>query len=299
MKDTKLKVHVAVSAALFAAAVLWLIFVAPMLCSVYGIYASIISELFFLLAAVTAVVAERVPIKAVFKTERICVRQIAGVIVLYFGSTYLVTGVAQFTSILFPGGMQETMQYMLEQIGSLPFWLSMTAVAVIPAVCEEALFRGTILNSLSSIRSRGVLIAVMGVLFGIIHLDVYRFLITGILGAVLTYIMLETENIFMPMLFHFINNSASVFSARYLSAMPDAGGFASAAGTEIISKLSTASAAVYAAAAPFVIFGGILLIRRSRSRTQETKRKNKCLLICAACVSALFISAGTIYMVLG
>ena len=55
----------------------------------------------------------------------------------------------------------------------------------------------------------------MGIIFGLFHGSVWRFLPTAILGGVLTYIMLETENMFYPALFHFTNNFLPLFSQAF------------------------------------------------------------------------------------
>ena len=41
-------------------------------------------------------------------------------------------------------------------------------------------------------------VTAMGIIFGIFHLDFVRFIPTAVLGAALTYVMLETDNILLP-----------------------------------------------------------------------------------------------------
>jgi hypothetical protein len=78
-----------------------------------------------------------------------------------------------------------------------------------PAICEEALCRGLIQYSFGGLRRKWLTVLIVGILFGIMHLDFYRFLPTMLLGLAMAYIMAETRNLLLPMLFHFINNAWS------------------------------------------------------------------------------------------
>src|SRR5690606_35829883 len=82
--------------------------------------------------------------------------------------------------------------------------------AVMPAICEEALHRGFIQSTMRSIRFDWVIVLIMGFIFGVFHLDPVRFLGTAILGAVLSYVMVKTRNIFYPSFLHMINNAIPV-----------------------------------------------------------------------------------------
>lgn len=86
-------------------------------------------------------------------------------------------------------------------------------VALTPAICEEALFRGPILRGL---RSRlGPLSAALttGLLFGIFHVELSRILPTALLGVLLSLIALHTGSILPAMLAHFLNNAVLVIQA--------------------------------------------------------------------------------------
>lgn len=83
-------------------------------------------------------------------------------------------------------------------------------VALSPAICEEALFRGPILSGLRTRLNPGVSCLVVGILFGLFHLSIYRFLPTAVLGVLLTYLTVRTGSIYVSVLLHFINNGLAV-----------------------------------------------------------------------------------------
>ena len=95
---------------------------------------------------------------------------------------------------LFPVQMTQISGGMNQVIFSVPFLLSFLIVAMLPAICEEAVHRGVILHTMYSVRREWMVVLIMGIYFGLFHSDPLRFLPTAILGALMSYIMLETEN---------------------------------------------------------------------------------------------------------
>jgi sodium transport system permease protein len=87
-------------------------------------------------------------------------------------------------------------------------------MALTPAICEEALFRGPILRGLRT-RFSPVMAAVLtGLLFGIFHLDAWRLLPTALLGMALSGIALASDSIVPAMAAHFVNNACLIVLAR-------------------------------------------------------------------------------------
>ncbi len=90
-------------------------------------------------------------------------------------------------------------------------WL-LLALALVPAVCEELVFRGVLLQGLSrSSRWRAVLLSAL--IFGAFHLSfetAMRFLPTAFLGVLLGYVVWQTRSIFPGMVMHLVNNAVVV-----------------------------------------------------------------------------------------
>lgn len=83
-------------------------------------------------------------------------------------------------------------------------------VAVSPAICEEALFRGVLISGLRPRMPQWAVIVIVGVLFGLFHLSVYRFVPTGLIGMVLTYLVIRSGSILPGVIGHLIVNGSSV-----------------------------------------------------------------------------------------
>jgi len=95
-----------------------------------------------------------------------------------------------------------------------PLWVIVLALAVIPAICEEVLFRGLLTSGLRT--KLGVLqtAIVVGLYFGFFHVLVEKLAVTILLGIVLTVVCIKTRSIFAAMLVHVCNNGLALLATR-------------------------------------------------------------------------------------
>lgn len=88
--------------------------------------------------------------------------------------------------------------------------LMFISTAIVPALCEEFLFRGVIQKNLMPY-GKTVSVVISAFLFALMHQNFYQFLYTFVAGLVLGYVFLMTGSIWCGVLIHFINNFISVF----------------------------------------------------------------------------------------
>lgn len=81
--------------------------------------------------------------------------------------------------------------------------------AIVPALCEEFLFRGAILSNLAPY-GRGAAILFSSLLFGLMHQNLFQIIYTTVLGVVIGYVYVKTKSIWCCVLIHFFNNGSSV-----------------------------------------------------------------------------------------
>lgn len=95
----------------------------------------------------------------------------------------------------------------LDSIGMLI--LAIFAVALIPAICEEFLYRGLVLNGL---RKYGVWVSVLtsALLFSLMHMNLQQLPYTFILGVIFGLIVYYTRNIWLSIIMHFLNNATAI-----------------------------------------------------------------------------------------
>lgn len=199
----------------FGITILLLFFVFSGLQYFFGMTGLAITEIGFLLLAVVPAVILKQDLREVFPIKRPRFRELVGTVLIWVSCLLLGGLAAQISGFLLPGRLETTSEVMSTMFTSVSFFFSFLIVAVLPAVCEEALHRGFILYSFKGIKRDWQRIILMGVIFGIFHLSGVRFATTAILGLGLTYVMIRSENILVPVFFHFINNALSV-TVNYL-----------------------------------------------------------------------------------
>ena len=98
--------------------------------------------------------------------------------------------------------------------------LQFITIAIVPAFCEEFLFRGVILSNLMPY-GKGLAIIVSSVFFGLMHGSFYQFLYTTAAGIILGTIYVVTDSIWASVLMHLINNSWSVLQSAVFERMSE------------------------------------------------------------------------------
>ncbi|MEA2062247.1 MAG: type II CAAX endopeptidase family protein [Gemmatimonadota bacterium] len=95
---------------------------------------------------------------------------------------------------------------------SLPWVLF--CLALVPALCEEALFRGILLKACLARRGKLLTVIAVGLCFGLFHLDLWRAPILSIIGMLLTWTAIEAGSVWPAFVFHLVNNSVSLLLAN-------------------------------------------------------------------------------------
>ena len=261
----------------------------------FGMLGLALTELGLLACTLLAVKLTGQSFREVFPLRRPKFGQVLGTLVLWGGcflSTMLATLVLMY---FFPEGFLQASSDINSIFNTVPAPVQLLIVAVMPAVCEEAMHRGFIQHSFQSVRSDWVIILSMGLIFGIFHMDPYRFLPTAILGIGLSYVMQKTHNIFLPALFHFVHNFISI--AHSLGTSVE-----TTAETIDISGLLTSrpfilmgigSYLMLGALAPILLLAGSHLLRKaSGSLPQRTEGRVIAAVILTLTLSGLMFIAG-------
>lgn len=175
-----------------------------------GIPGLVLTEVGFLALAVVYCLIGRVKIKDMFPVKKIRFRELAGSILIVAGFYPLELLLVIISALIFPNSMNEIGDITSFLYDGINYPLAILIVAVMPAICEEAMHRGALLSSFKSIKRDWIIVLIMGLLFGINHLSVLRFLMTTVMGMFFSYVVLKRENILLSMIMHFTNNAISV-----------------------------------------------------------------------------------------
>jgi membrane protease YdiL (CAAX protease family) len=87
--------------------------------------------------------------------------------------------------------------------------LSLLYTCIIAPITEEFLFRGFVLKNLSKVSQRFGIIS-SAILFGLMHANLYQFILAFILGIFLANVAIKQNSIIIPILIHFVINTSSM-----------------------------------------------------------------------------------------
>jgi sodium transport system permease protein len=150
------------------------------------------------------------PLRDVLRVRPVPARALLGA-VLIGASAWLVVGLLVEWLAPAPRELEETLRrFVAPPDGSRGLVTSLGLIALTPAVCEEALFRGPILRGFAARLPRSSAAVLTGLLFGLFHGDLWRLAPTAALGVALSLVALEADSIVPAMLTHFTNNACLV-----------------------------------------------------------------------------------------
>ncbi len=254
-----------------------------------GMTGLMLTEVIILLFAVVPVVLTKNSLKEVFPIKKVTLRQFWAVPLFWLASFILNMMFSLVIQFFVHEEVTELARAMSDMFGSVPFIISFFIVAVMPAVCEEAMHRGLIQYSMRNIKSKWLIVLIMGLIFGIFHLDPIRFIGTAMIGAILSYMMLETGNFLIPALLHLFNNAVSLTVSALNSESLSTTADLSLSTLELLSSLGVFL--VLSATTPFLFVAGSRLLH-SKAANKEKKAGHKKAAVIAAVMTAILFMSG-------
>lgn len=206
-----IKPSITEGALIYTISLIALIYIGSFMQLYWGTIGLIATEVMILLIPVLYAIYIKADIKNTFSLRMIKIRYILGSIIVWFGGYLIINITTQILLSLFPEGA-DVLQAVNSSVMMDSFIASLVVVALIPAICEEVLFRGFLLSSFKgkSKKSKIWAIIIVGILFGIMHLNFIRIVPTAMLGILFAYSALATKSIWTSVFMHFLNNGFSV-----------------------------------------------------------------------------------------
>lgn len=113
--------------------------------------------------------------------------------------------------------MEEVQIQLLEALltTGIPLWFLIFSIALVPAVCEEVIFRGYLLRLFE--KSTGVLWAIFitGLLFGAFHLRVTQLIPLSLIGVLLAWVTIQSGSLIPAIIMHLVHNGATVIAVHF------------------------------------------------------------------------------------
>lgn len=101
----------------------------------------------------------------------------------------------------------------IADINELSFPLGVISLAVLPAICEEVVFRGIVMTGYKKV-SPFVAIMISSLFFGFMHQNLYQFSYAALTGVFLGFLVYFTNSIYASVLAHFIINGSQVVATK-------------------------------------------------------------------------------------
>ena len=230
----------------------------------YGIPGLVMSELMFLVVSVGYCLIRRIKLKEMFPVKKITMCDFFGTVILAAAAFLLALLCVGISLAVLPKSYRSDVEGLSEYLyGSMNLPVMIAVVAVLPAICEEAMERGCVLSHFRSIKKDWVIILIMGLFFGVMHWSPLRFLNTAMLGAMLSYLMVKKNNILLPMILHFCNNFVSVILG-YLGQMITTGQSTNLNDVNMVQLLG--SYLFLSCAAPVLIVTAVMLLDKEHHK---------------------------------
>src|SRR5205823_12806549 len=99
--------------------------------------------------------------------------------------------------------------------GARPLVIDLMALALVPAVAEELMFRGVLFAAVRPRLGAAGAVVVTAIAFGLYHGSIYRFLPAAFAGILLGSVRAASGSLWPALAFHFANN-AGVLIAMHL-----------------------------------------------------------------------------------
>jgi membrane protease YdiL (CAAX protease family) len=224
-----------------------------------GLPGVVLTELVVVLAPVLgALRLARVPLADGLGWRAPSPREALGALVAIAGGFYLVSAVVeplQERLVPMPESVRAQLRDMLlPSTGPRPLAFDLLGLALVPALCEETLFRGALLRAFAGPRRATVAAALVGtsLAFGCFHFSLYKLVPTALLGLLLGAIALRAASLPAAILAHAAHNTLVVVLVR--------------AGHEELPLPASPSALLLPAAAVAAIVGGLTLLTSKREK---------------------------------
>jgi membrane protease YdiL (CAAX protease family) len=230
--------------------------------------ANMFSELvFFVIAGLLFILLMKNHISSVLPFRKPKGVAVGGVFVILISFFLSAQAISMLTLWLFPSQTVSASEDISSSLlsGSSVF-LMLISTTLAPAVTEEILHRGIIFRGLkNSFRSRPLIMALTGILFGVFHISPVRWSTPILMGVIAAWIMLETDNIFYTMLLHFLYNSLLIGASLLARSMVPVDSAKLLNSVHLTGSTVGVVLCMYGLPVPLLIYTGCWLIRRSES----------------------------------
>ena len=196
-------------------ALLLLVYVGSLISLKNVVIGVVVQQLFIGMLPVLACIYIKADLKKVFHIKPLSLRHLSGAVLMWLGASGAALLLSNLLDMLFKESSEGLNEQYMDLLDGIPFVGGLLLIALLPAVCEELMFRGYMFSAMKQKMKLFNAILLVSFLFGISHLSLIKLLPTMVLGIALAYTIEKTDSIFASALIHFLNNGFAVFVLYY------------------------------------------------------------------------------------
>ena len=170
------------------------------------------SQVMFLVLPIGLSFYIKTDFKKVYALKLPSISAVLGGICLWLGIYLLSSILVNLIMYFFPSNQAVAEGLEIALFNEHSLFINLLVVAMMPALCEEILFRGFIFTAFKGVDHSKRAILVSSILFGIMHIDFVRIVPTTLLGLGMAYAVYRSGSLLVGVIIHFINNGLSVLA---------------------------------------------------------------------------------------
>jgi membrane protease YdiL (CAAX protease family) len=168
---------------------------------------AITSQVILILPAVIYIIVNKINVAQQIRFKGLRISTIILLILFAYLISPLMNLVNALSLLFFKN---ETSIIMNNIVGKHGLLLSVTLIALVPAILEECVYRGVFYNEYRKVNVlKGILLS--GFMFGIVHGNVNQFSYAFLMGIIFALVIEATDSILSTMIIHFCINGTSIF----------------------------------------------------------------------------------------
>lgn len=237
------------------------IYLGGILQSEYGVYGVAGTQLIILSIPLVMAIYTKKDLKKTYSIRKPKAVPALGACIFILGIISVGIVITSIVSSIFKESSEASYES-LKDIMDNGFVITLLIVALLPAICEEMMFRGYIFAAVREKYRPVVAMIFVAVCFGLYHMSISRLFVTGLLGFGLCMSTYYTKSIFPGMLMHFINNSYSVIAYYYPKVIEKVLPILA------VEKLSVKSAVIIAVFGIMMLVAGYTILRMSKKKEE-------------------------------
>lgn len=175
----------------------------------------IVQQSFIGVLPILAAIYIKADMKITFSLKLPKIKDLLGAIILGIGGICLNLVTSSLLSMAFPSDSEVLNEQYMQILDGISFVPGVLLMALVPAVCEELMYRGYMFTAFKDRMSLPKAIVIVSLLFGVSHMSMIKILPTALLGAALAYMICKSGSIVTSVLIHFLNNAFAVFTMYY------------------------------------------------------------------------------------